>query len=287
MFGRILFALVSAVLLLAVQLQAAPPGSPRADYRFGQFNGTTVPNNSGDMPALTMHQSDWVLPGDGTLSINPNSTYTHTIPFDESQGTYLKTETGFSNTFESGTIGIRLKPGPWMDHGGGATWDPGGFIFQRDPLTNDAAPPVELAYYGTPQIPFFFFGPVRSGGTDREYLQGSAIDQFQTQTEFSAIVVWTTTAITLYVDGVQNATKTRDYNDDDPTSNYALWVAVDHSLIHSADRQFFAGFLRRLVIYDTNLNSSDVGLLHTALSEGLDAPGSGHHPRLLHRIFRR
>jgi hypothetical protein len=49
-------------------------------------------------------------------------------------------------------------------------------------------------------------------------------------------------------------------------------VAVQASLIHSGDNQFFEGAIRNLVIYNRVLSNGEIATLNSALSGGTTPP---------------
>jgi hypothetical protein len=55
---------------------------------------------------------------------------------------------------------------------------------------------------------------------------------------------------------------------DHPTPSYRIMVAVQPSLIHSGDNQFYKGAIRRFALYNRVLNATEVAALHSALSGG-------------------
>jgi hypothetical protein len=99
-------------------------------------------------------------------------------------------------------------------------------------------------------------------------------------TDKTAIVVWTPQTLRIYVDGVLSGTSSR-VTTDHPTAAYRVMVAVQPSLIHSGDNQFFKGALRSLVIYDRPLGAAEITDLHRALNDNAHVPQAPMNLRIV------
>ena len=68
---------------------------------------------------------------------------------------------------------------------------------------------------------------------------------------------------------------------DHPTPNYRVMVAVQPSLIHSGDNQFYKGAIRSFVVYNRVLNGTELSNLHSALNGGAIQPPPPSPPQNL------
>jgi hypothetical protein len=83
----------------------------------------------------------------------------------------------------------------------------------------------------------------------------------------TAIVVWLPSTLRIFVDGTLHNTHTR-VTADNPATAYRLHVAVQSSLIHSGDNQFYRGTIRSLAIYNRPLSDAEAAALYSALNPG-------------------
>jgi hypothetical protein len=148
--------------------------------------------------------------------------------------------------------------------------------FRPDPDINiHRVPPraLEIKREG-PTDPLFFL--VREGNNSIGY-NNEFNDEVRSgpltnpAAEKTAIVVWNAQTLRIYVDGVLAGTTTR-VTVDHPTPRYRIMAAVQPSLIHSGDNQFYKGAIKRLVLYNRVLTDLEIASLHAALSSNLPLP---------------
>jgi hypothetical protein len=142
--------------------------------------------------------------------------------------------------------------------------------FRPDPDINiHRVPPRSLEVHREgPTEPVFF--RVREGnnsiGYNNEFNDEVDSGALTTPTsDKTAIVVWDAATLRIYVDGVLSGTKSR-VTADHPTPSYRIMVAVQPSLIHGGDNQFFKGALHALALYDRPLSPSEVASLNVVLA---------------------
>jgi hypothetical protein len=269
----ILVALVTIV--LTTETRATPPaGLPTgaiAYFDFGSAMGGTIPNQVvSAVPWLTTRGTDFQVAGDGITWNRNIGGFTFTFPFDPNRGTYAQNTTSFPNSFGSGgTMAVRLRLDASVASLGQAS-SMGIITFRPDPDINiHRVPPrsLEIKREGATE-PIFF--RVREGnnsiGYNNEFNDEADSDALTNPTsDKTAIVVWDAATLRLYVDGVLSGTKSR-VTADHPTPSYRIMVAVQPSLIHGGDNQYFKGTLHALALYNRPLSAAEVATLNVVLA---------------------
>lgn len=241
-------------------------------------NGIQTP---GALPALSVRGTDYRVTPSGTVWNENIGNFTFKFPFDPSRGTYAETATGFPNAYPTGgTFALRLRVDPSVLTNLGQASSMGLMTFRPNPEINvHRVPPrsIELKREG-PTDPLQFL--VREGANSIGY-NNEFNDEVRSLplTNMSAdkivVVVWQPSTLRIYVDGVLHNTRTR-VTADNPATSYRLQVAVQSSLIHSGDNQFYKGNIRGVAIYNRPLSDSEVAALYTALdSAGSTVPPPG------------
>jgi hypothetical protein len=292
-FRYLIASLATAILvapLVAAPLPAGLPAGAVAYYAFGDADGAFIPNSvdsSEALPGLAIRGSDvTVSEQDATWNAGIGN-FTFTFPFDPDNGTFAETLTSFPNTAPpGGTLAVRLRLADSVSSLGQAS-SMGLITFRPAPDINiHRVPPrsLELHRDGPTDPPYFL---VREGnnsiGYNNEFNDEVRSGPLSNLTaERTVVVVWTLETLQIYVDGVLSGTSSR-VTADHPTPSYRLMVAVQPSLIHSADRQFYAGALRTLVVYRRPMTSGEVASLTAALngSAGPQVPGAPQNLRII------
>ena len=264
------------------EARAQFPAGVTAHYDFGQVSVVpgTIPNQAsgiGSLPSLTIRGSDTRVANGERMWNEQIGTFTHSVPFDPSNGTFAETAS-FPNTFGSGgTIAVRLRLAQTVVANLGQGSLVGVITFRPSPEINTmATPPRSIEFYrGSPGTPLELL--IREGAATighnnlfNDTLQSGALSD-PSASDTVAIVVWTPQTLQLYVDGVLRGSLTRataDY----PASDYKLLVGANTFVVHASDRQFFQGAMRGLVVYDRPLPAAEVQALHDALAGGAPSP---------------
>jgi hypothetical protein len=273
-FAAALFVVLAST-IVAAQPPANLPTGAVAYYDFGSITAGTFPNQivSGGPAALTLRGSDFLISNGETVWNRNIGNFTFTFPFDANRGTFAETTTAFPNFFGSGgTMAVRLRLDSSVVSNLGQASSMGLITFRPQPDINiHRVTPrgIELHRDG-PTDPLFFL--VREGnnsiGYNNEFNDEVRSSPLTNPTsDKTAIVVWDAQTLRIYVDGVLSGTTTR-VTTDHPTPNYRIMVAVQPSLIHSGDNQFYKGAIRRFALYNRVLNATEVAALHSALSGG-------------------
>ena len=255
------------------------PAGAQAYYPFASLSGTTIPNlvqGSGALPTLTMRGTDFSV-SNGEIVWNQHiNGFTHSFPFDPGNGTFAENVTSFPNVYPSGgTMAVRLRLAASVATLGQAS-SMGIITFRPDPDVNihKVMPRgIELHRDG-PSDPLYFL--VREGnnsiGYNSEFNDEVRSGPLTNPTaETTVIVVWDPQTLRIYVDGVLQGTTNR-VTIDNPTPAYRIMAAVEPSVIHGGDRQFYEGALRTLVVYNRPLTTSEIASLNSAVTLGTGAP---------------
>ena len=279
----------------AAAAAAQPAGMPagaQAYYDFAATAGGTVMNEiqtTGALPPFTLHGADYRVTPSGTVWNENIGNFKFAFPFNPSRGTYADTATGFPNSYSSGgTYGIRLRVDPTVLNNLGQASSMGIITFRPDPEINvHRVPPRSLEFKREgPTDPLQFL--VREGANSIGY-NNEFNDEVRSQplTNMSAdkiaVVVWQPSTLRIYVDGVLHDTHPR-VTQDNPATVYRLHAAVQSSLIHSGDNQFYKGTIRSLAVYNRPLSDAEAAALYTALNAGgstVPPPGSPSNLRIV------
>jgi hypothetical protein len=280
----------------APSASAQPPAIPAgalANYAFGSSNGTTISNliqGTGALPPLTVRGTDLRV-ANGEIVWNEHiGNFTFTFPFNPGNGTFAETVSSFANAYgNGGTLAVRLRLAATVSSLGQAS-SMGIITFRPEPDINiHRVTPrgLELHRDGPTDPPYFL---VREGnnsiGYNNEFNDEVKSAPLSNPTaDKTVIVVWDAQTLRIYVDGVLSGTTTR-VTTDHPTPNYRVMVAVQPSLIHSGDNQFYEGALRNLVIYNRVLTSTEISTLNSVLSSGTTPPTPPPTPPSNVRIIR-
>jgi hypothetical protein len=209
----------------------------------------------------------------GELLWNPNiGGFTHTYPFDPSNGTFADSANSFPNSFSSGgTFGMRFRLDRSVETALGQASLVGLVTFRPEPDPNvHSTPPRSLELYrGGPTDPLVLLAREGHNTTGyqnqfNDYVESSPLNDVS-GADITAVVVWTPQTLRVYVAGVLAGEKAR-VTADHPTSHYRLYVAVNQFVVHSGDLQFFKGATRRLVVYNRALDGAEVLALDAALN---------------------
>jgi hypothetical protein len=293
---RVACALMGVLLLaFSVRVEADPPGAPWAEYVFANVSGGVVQNESAGIgPDITMRGSDYAVEADGSMAINLNNTaFFNANPPVLSNGTYGDTP-AFDNDFNSGTIGIRLKADDHTDNEAGNIWA-AILTWIEVPDDNDISwQPLMLDFKRDSAIDnltaILRWGPHEYCAPGCMYMESEQVRSGQFAFEpdgqfFNIIATWSPTKLLITIDdGTPVTLDPRVYGNNWPTDQFTMYLGLNNSHIHPGEYQYFGGWLKRLVIYDSALNSTDITALNTALSEDVEAPAGGHHPRMLRRL---
>jgi hypothetical protein len=172
-------------------------------------------------------------------------------------------------------MGIRLRLDPSIVATLGQASLVGVVSFRANPDRNQmSTPPRSLEFRrGAPGSPLKLVA--REGNLGRGY-NGAFNDELESRepvpspslSDLVVVVAWTPADLRIFANGVLAGTLARATTDY-PTANYKLVVALNSFLVHSNDRQFYKGAMRRLVVYDRPLSAGELD----ALSEALAATG--------------
>ncbi len=290
--GALLVALAGVCSAPDAFAQAIPAGA-LANYAFGSATGTTISNliqGTGALPPLTVRGTDLRV-ANGEIVWNEHiGNFTFTFPFNPSNGTFAETVASFANSYgNGGTLAVRLRLATSVSTLGQAS-SMGIITFRPEPDINiHRVTPrgLELHRDGPTDPPYFL---VREGnnsiGYNNEFNDEVKSAPLSNPTaDKTVIVVWDAQTLRIYVDGVLSGTTTR-VTTDHPTPNYRVMVAVQPSLIHSGDNQFYEGALRNLVIYNRVLTSTEISTLNSVLTSGTTPPTPPPTPPTNVRIIR-
>jgi hypothetical protein len=288
--GRCWFTIVCSLAVtgistaLPAQSPSAPPPGALAFYEFAGFTPPAIPNlvqGPGALPPLTISGSSFRV-DNGETVWNENSNFTFSFPFDASRGTFAETAASFPNVYGSGgTLGVRLRLNPSVVTNLGQASSMGLITFRPYPDVNihRVTPRGLELHRDGPTDPLHFL--VREGNNSIGY-NNEFNDEVRSAplvnpaADKTAIVVWTPQTLRIYVDGVLSGTASR-VTVDHPTAAYRLMVAVQPSLIHGGDNQFYKGAIRTLTIVDRPLGATEVDDLHRLLS-GEGGPAAPRAP---------
>jgi hypothetical protein len=259
-----------------------------ASYDFGSAASGSIPNGiqaTGAPSALAIRGTGYQL-SNGEIVWNQNlGNFTFTFPFDPSRGTFAETPGSFPNAFSSGgTMAVRLRIDPSVVTNLGQASSMGLITFRPDPDINiHRVTPrgIELKRDG-PTDPLYFL--VREGnnsiGYNNEFNDEVRSGPLTSPTaDKTAIVTWNAQTLRIFVDGVLAGTTAR-VTADHPTPRYRIMAAVQPSLIHSGDNQFFKGAIKRYVLYNRVLSDLEISSLHAALSSNLPLPMAPRNLRI-------
>jgi hypothetical protein len=197
--------------------------------------------------------------------------FTFTFPFDSTRGTFAENTASFSNSFGSGgTMAVKLRLDSSVESNLGQASSMGIITFRPDPDINvHRVPPRSIEVHRNGATDPLFFR-VREGnnsiGYNNEFNDEVDSGPLTNPTaDTTAIIVWNASTLSLYVNGALSGTTSR-VTADHPTSNYRVMVAVQPSLIHSGDNQYYKGTLHALAVYNRPLTSVEVASLNGVLS---------------------
>ena len=266
----------------AADLVGMPAGA-QAYYDLAATAGGVIANGiqtAGALPALSLRGSDYRVTPSGTVWNENIGNFTFKFPFDPSRGTYAETASGFPNAYPTGgTFALRLRVDPSVLTNLGQASSMGIMTFRPDPEINvHRVPPrsIEFKREGpTDPLQFLVREGANSIGYNNEFNDEVRSLPFTSMpADKIVIVVWQPSTLRIYVDGVLHNTRTR-VTADNPAAAYRLHLALQSSLIHSGDNQFYKGTIRSVAIYNRPLNGAEVTALHAALSSSGSVPPPG------------
>jgi hypothetical protein len=271
---------------------AGMPAGAQAYYDLATTAGGIIPNGiqaTGALPALSLRGTDYRVTSTGTVWNENIGAFTFKFPFDPSRGTYAETASGFPNAYPTGgTLAVRLRVDPSVLTNLGQASSMGLITFRPNPEINvHRVPPrsVELKREGpTDPLQFLVREGANSIGYNNEFNdEVRSLPLTNMSADKIAIVVWQPSTLQIFVDGVRHNTRTR-VTADNPATSYRLQVAVQSSLIHSGDNQFYKGTIRSVALYNRPLSDTEVTALFTALNSGgstVPAPGPPTNVRIV------
>jgi hypothetical protein len=280
--------------------QTSAPAYPEgavARYEFADASQSVIPNrvtSAGAISALQITGTDYRV-ANGEILWNENiGDFSHTLQLEPSPGTYADSVTAFPNSFGSGgALGIRLRLDPSIVESLGQASLVGVVSFRPNPEINPlSTPPRSLEFRrGAPGDPLTLVAREGSlglgyNGAFNDELESSLPIPDPSVSDLVVVFAWTPTELRLFANGVLVGTlmrATADY----PTSSYTLVVALNSFVVHSDDRQFYKGAMKKLLIYDRPLLDSELDSLSSALSADTSVATSLAPKKRAHRSLTR
>lgn len=237
-----------------------PPPPPPVD------DVPTTPTGPITLPTLQIIGSDMTVSG-VERTWNASSPTSYTFPFDPTRATFG--QTGLFLNPSSGTFALAFRVDSGRLSALGQDSSLGLMSWRPEPDINIHTAPVRSlqVYRGDPGANPMIRAVEGRNDDTVSYATSAPLSTLTSTT--TAIVTWTPTSFSLYVNGVLVDTRART-----PyiSSQTRMMLAVSPELVRSSSQQFLRGVTREPVVYARVLDATEVLTLHQSLIAGVPAP---------------